>query len=168
MTEIRILFFLAIGLIASTAVAQSPVTADAAPESSVATAVEQARQDLAGKAREVRARLERAFGKSFKDQIDQALSALEKDGRSVDEQIKAIDLVLAWAVELEGSLRDAKEKNIVGARDRVVAGYTSLASDKANESERYIERAKATDDAEFKNRYQQLADTCTHMARPII
>lgn len=140
-----------------------PANADA--ERDLAAVLDKARNDLQSKARALKATISDAMGTKFKDQVEEALSTLAKDGATTNQQIKTIDLILPWAGSIKKALDDVKASNLGEARDRVVTVYNALAADKEKEAVKYMKTSEASKDPEWKARYEALSKACTRMSR---
>ena len=131
----------------------------------VESTVKAAMDQLRVKAKECRAVVKDVLGVPFEQQVQQAMEALQKDPRSLDLQLQVIDLLVVQADRLSRSLRQTREADLAALRDRVVRGLEALAAVKAEERDRYRTRAKETQDREWRQRYEELAQVCDRLAR---
>lgn len=130
-------------------------------ENTVKTAMNQ----LSVKAKECKAVVKDVLGIPFEQQVRQAMAELQKEPRSLKLQLQIIDLLMVQAERLSGSLRKTREADLAALRDRVVKGLEALAAVKAEERDRYRTRAKETQDPQWRQRYEELAQVCDRLAR---
>jgi len=127
--------------------------------------VHEAMNQLASKARECKAVVTDALGTPFEEQVAKAMAELKKDPKNLKAQLQVIDILTAHADRLHKSLTDAKGADLASMRDRVVQGLSALASAKQSEKDRYLARAKESNDSEWRRRYQELAAVCDRLAQ---
>lgn len=149
------------GLVAALAV----FTCHLAEAGEVESSVHQAMNALRTKAAECKAVVKDALGEPFEEQAAKALDELKQDPRSLKLQLRVIDILLAHADRLHGSLTSAKAADLGSMRDRVVAGLQTLVEAKKAEQDRYLARAKESEDPEFRRRYEELAAVCGRLAQ---
>lgn len=130
-------------------------------ENTVKTAMNQ----LTVKAKECKAVVKDVLGIPFEQQVRQAMEELQKEPRSLKLQLQVIDLLMVQAERLSGSLRKTREADLAALRDRVVKGLEALAAAKIEERDRYRTRAKETQDRQWRQRYEELAQVCDRLAR---
>lgn len=141
------------------------LTCSLAEAGEVESSVHQAMNALRAKAAECKSVVKDALGEPFEEQASKALDELKKDPRSLKLQLHVIDILLAHQDRLHGSLLSAKGADLGAMRDRVVKGLEALVEAKKAEQDRYLARAKESQDPEWRRRYEELAAVCGRLAR---
>ncbi len=137
----------------------------AVPGGEVERQVQTAMDRLVSKTEKCKAIIKDTLGVSFKEQIDKSLDQLRKDPRSLERQLRVIDILMAQADRLHKSLRKTKDANLGSMRDRVVAGLDALFEVNKTEQEYYLAHAEECNEREWKQRYEELAAICGRLAR---
>lgn len=151
-----------VAVVAFTAATLAPPSARAGE---VEATVHEAMNALKAKAAECRAVVKDALGEPFDQQVAKALDELKQDPRSLRKQLAVIDILLAHADRLHASLTTAKGADLAALRDRVVTGLQALVTAKEDEKARYLARAKESQDAEWRSRYEELAAVCGRLSQ---
>ena len=140
------------------------LTSPPAQAGEVENTVKTAMNQLSVKAKECKAVVKDVLGIPFEQQVRQAMAELQKEPRSLKLQLQVIDLLMVQAERLSGSLRKTREADLAALRDRVVKGLEALAAAKIEERNRYRTRAKETQDSQWRQRYEELAQVCDRLA----